>query len=337
MPNMQTAVVGGQYDVAGLILSEPAAILVSDIHLSHTAPRARQHEPDWYEAMARPLHWLAALRAELDVPIICAGDIFHTWNPPPRLINFAIDHLPQMYAIPGNHDLPGHSLQRQSQSAYATLVRAGKITPLISESMGEVIEILEGCGHLRIIGVPYGDNDDVVARTWPVPADDCCNVLVSHKYVHNGGATTYDPEHSGRVSKLPEGYNRWHVAHFGDNHHPFQKTRSGTHLVNTGAFLRRTVTDTNYSLGCVVVTLGGDTGPDCYRVTYEDPDEQCLQAVITDDHLAGHQLDGLVRDFLEGVEVSSMSRDWPDLLARFFHEHPTSPAVQALVMEHLGV
>ena len=103
----------------------PIAILVSDIHLSHHAPRYRRAEPDWYEAMARHLRSLKRWQEELAVPVICAGDVFHHWNSPPKLINFAIEMLPRQFiSIPGQHDLPHHRLEAVKDSAYWTLMES---------------------------------------------------------------------------------------------------------------------------------------------------------------------------------------------------------------------
>ena len=54
--------------------------------------------------MQRSLEQIRDLQKEFDCPVICAGDIFDKWNSPPELINFAYDNLPEIYAIPGQHD-----------------------------------------------------------------------------------------------------------------------------------------------------------------------------------------------------------------------------------------
>ena len=111
------------------------ALLVGDIHLSAKAPLCRAKEPDWFEAMARPLMELVDLQKQIGKesdgipPILCAGDVFDRWNSPPELINFALEYLPpQMYSIPGQHDLPNHNYNEIDRSAYWTLVAANKIT-----------------------------------------------------------------------------------------------------------------------------------------------------------------------------------------------------------------
>ncbi len=103
------------------------AIAVADLHLSLNPPLARAAEPNWLDAMSRPLKELRELAEKLNVPILCSGDVLDRWNSSAELINFAIEHLPWMHAIPGQHDLPLHSLVDIHKSAYWTLVKAGNI------------------------------------------------------------------------------------------------------------------------------------------------------------------------------------------------------------------
>jgi hypothetical protein len=104
------------------------AIACADIHLSLNPPAARAEEPNWFEAMARPLLELNVLAKKYDCPVLCAGDVFDRWNSPPELINFALQTLPDgMIVIPGQHDLPNHSMAEIERSAFWTLIKSGKI------------------------------------------------------------------------------------------------------------------------------------------------------------------------------------------------------------------
>lgn len=108
------------------------AVLCGDLHLSEKAPVARWREKDeWYGAMARALDELSELSRSYASPIICAGDVFDRWKASPALIHFALTNLPvDMHCIPGQHDLPYHSLENMNESAYGVLVKAGKIEHL---------------------------------------------------------------------------------------------------------------------------------------------------------------------------------------------------------------
>jgi hypothetical protein len=159
--------------------------------------------------MARPLVQLRALAEKLKVPIVCAGDLFHKWNSPPELINFAIKHLPKMYCIPGQHDLPLHSYADIRKSAYWTLVEAGVITDIPGGGFLDVPE-----HRLRLFGFPWG---------FPVtPCEDrregWFHLAVVHAYCWSAttGYPGAAPEHHARHHfKSLEGYDG---GVYGDNH-----------------------------------------------------------------------------------------------------------------------
>jgi predicted phosphodiesterase len=98
------------------------AIFVADLHLSLHPPIARSGEKDWLGVQAGYLNQLQVLASKHKAPIICAGDIFHTWNAPSELVNHTLSHIPIMGAIPGNHDLPLHNYEDMHRSAFYTLV-----------------------------------------------------------------------------------------------------------------------------------------------------------------------------------------------------------------------
>jgi len=202
------------------------AVLVSDIHLSHRPPAARAAEPDWY---GRQLAYLTELRVVAGAtPIICAGDIFDKWNSPPELIEFAIKHMPHMYAIPGQHDLPNHSTAQAHRSAYGCIRAAETITEIPPAGMA-----IPG---LFLWPFPWG--------TTPTPCPEASqhgfNIAVIHQYVHRGGATAYTGAdksgHAMRLMATASGYDVWHT---GDNHIPFNATNKGKLLWNGGGFMAR--------------------------------------------------------------------------------------------------
>src|SRR5262245_45393768 len=126
------------------------AIFASDLHLSEKAPVARSAEPDWFAAQQRHLVELAELQDRVDAPIFYAGDIFDKSNPSPRLINWAIDHLPRGYAIPGQHDLPFHRLEDIKDSGYWTLCRTTVLTNIqdtITLDLGKILVRAFPWGH----------------------------------------------------------------------------------------------------------------------------------------------------------------------------------------------
>lgn len=215
--------------------TKPVAVLCSDIHLSERAPIARSAEPDWFAAMARPLAQMQALANKHSVPVICAGDVFDHWKSPPALINFALEHLPQMYAVPGQHDLPYHSLDDIEKSAFGTLVRVGRIKMLDPKKP----KLING---VWVWGFPWNTPITPVERD----GDGHLHMAVVHAYVWAKGASYPGAPEEKRVSCYRESLKGFHVALFGDNHIPFLREFEDLTVLNHGGFMRRKIDEVDH-------------------------------------------------------------------------------------------
>ncbi len=226
----------------------PIAVFCGDLHLSHKPPLFRSCEKDWYETQRRYLQqlysvawsWLdrqsvnSTWHTKKTLPIICAGDVFDKWNSPPELINLALEYLPEMYAVPGQHDLPNHSYENIKKSAFWTLVEAGKIKLLEPG----IPTYLDGPFPLVLHGFPYGY--EVHPPKQSSVRDLCREIAVIHSYIWTAEAAYPGAPADKTLTvhrKSLEGYD---VAVYGDNHIPFESTIRGKCTVyNCGAFMRR--------------------------------------------------------------------------------------------------
>jgi hypothetical protein len=296
-------------------MTRPLAILCSDLHLSQRAPTARSAEPDWFAAMARPLAQLRGWQKQYNVPVVCAGDIFDRWNSPPELINFAIEHLPHMYAIPGQHDLANHNLGEIERTAYWTLVQAGKITPI---AVGEVQNIW---AELCVVGFPWGVEPE------PLTLKPRGFMLaVCHRYVWSDHSTAYPgaPEeaHATEVIKQLRGY---HATVFGDNHKGFWSTK--TKVYNCGTMMRRKLDERGYAPRAYLLkddgqirTLEYDTSHDMWVAETE--------AVRRDD--GGLDLAG----FIDGLQALGSGRlDFTDALREYLDRSDVGAEVRTMALE----
>ena len=198
------------------------AILVSDLHLSSNPPIARAKE-DWYEVMDRYLSQLRELKRKYKAPIVCAGDVFDRWNCDPRLINFALQSLPGMYAIPGQHDIPYHKLSEMHRSAYETLSLTGKLIN---------VDALNG-----FVGFPWGVESQGEARG---------RVGVIHGYCYTNKTGHPKAESKYHAKQWTKRFSRFRVLHFGDNHRAFKVKVGRTLIYNPGTFIRRTIADAEH-------------------------------------------------------------------------------------------
>jgi len=166
---------------------------------------------------------------------VIAGDIFHKWNSSASLINFAIEQFARfrkididVYAVPGQHDLPYHNYEDISRSAYWTLIQAG------------VVKHLDKVTHLKDVTLhPFAWGKDVTPldeKVWGKPVAGHPHLAVVHKYVWASGSTSYpgakEDERVNAYTKKLDGYD---AALFGDNHKGFKAGK----INNNGTFMRR--------------------------------------------------------------------------------------------------
>lgn len=206
------------------------AVFCADIHLSHKAPAGRSAEPDWYAAQARYLDQLGRISKEVGAPIFCAGDVFHKYNPPPQLINFAIDCLPKMFAVYGQHDQQHHRSDL-SPTAYLTLRKAGVIAHLDKD---------EGRHYSKecmVAGFSWDDPLEPLESSW----DEWSGVKVAlvHRYCATETIAHPGAEKTCRPSAMRRALRGYDVAVFGDNHIPFESTASGMLAFNCGCLIPR--------------------------------------------------------------------------------------------------
>lgn len=223
------------------------AIYCSDIHLCSKPPLFRSAEPDWYEAMARPLRQLKELSVSYNVPIICAGDVFDRWNPPPELINFALTNLPVMYSIPGQHDLPMHSYTDIKKSAYWTLVYSGTLNHL---EPGKSVTI----NNIRLHPFPWGFEVTPLQD----PHDLLLEVAVIHAYIWTKKTGYHGAPQGKRAGRWREKLAGYDGVVFGDNHNPFIISLGDGRgsIVNTGGFMVRK-SDDRHKPGVVLLHNSG--------------------------------------------------------------------------------
>lgn len=262
--------------------------------------------------MLRQIKQLDGLAKQYEAPIVIAGDVFDRWNPPPELINFAIEHLPQVYAIPGQHDLPHHNLDDIKRSAFWTLVEAGTIIPAwnycrVSEA-------------LFLHGFPWGAELLSCDRSQEHPG---VHVAVVHRYCWVKGheyRTAPEENHLKNLVAQLEGYDAWV---FGDNHSGFVRAKG--RAINCGGFLRRSQDSRNSK---PMVGLMDDFGR--LEPYYLDVD----QDQFVDQEESDVEL-GLSEEFI--TELKSLSNDPLDFeqSLRNYADTKASGAVKSLLLDAL--
>jgi len=289
------------------------AILIADLHLSQHAPEARSGEPDWFRAMKRPLDELNGLAKKHNAPIICAGDIFHFWKSSPELINFALSNLPDMIAIPGQHDLPLHNYDNIEKSAYRTLVRAGKIEE------AKTIEFHNFNLHCFPWGFPIT----------PPETSQKLNVAIVHRYVwirDKNYAQAPETSYLGYIEKELKGHN---VVVFGDNHIPFSTTtKNGVKVWNCGSLMRRASDQIDHKPRVGLLQSDGSILTHYLDVSADKIHSTSQKPTRTDDEQAQ-----LYR-FLENLdELEEVNLDYLEILSRYVEQNEMDVTVKSTLWE----
>lgn len=255
----------------------PVAILCSDPHFRHTVPSGRG-DRSWYPVMDRVWTPIRELAHRYNIPTFIAGDILHRWDgvtSPPELINWVMDEAlpPNTYAVPGQHDLPQHSLAQKHRSGYHTLVAAGAIQDLTPDP---TMVGLVGKRPIMVSGFPWE------VPVTPVPeftrqkfaSEDPIYLAVIHAYIHKGGETAHiNADEGARLDCWAERLEGYDVALFGDNHCHFRGMAGNCLVINNGGMML-TATDTR------------DYTPH-YHVLFDDGSVETRDIDVSEDVWAG--------------------------------------------------
>ena len=306
--------------------ARPIAIACSDIHLSHTPPISRSAEPDWYGLQRRYLDEIKGICDDHGVPLLIAGDLFHTPNPPPALINLAIQHLPQdVYAVAGQHDLFHHNPESFAETAYGTLVLGERIAHVTPDGMrGQFLN------DANIYGASWGQ------ELKPAHPDGRLQILLAHKFCYFPGDNPFpgvDPnqtawDYADELIKL-----RYDVAFFGDHHHDFIYWADGVPLVvNCGSVILRPSNER-------------DRMPKVYKL-FEDgtvesiPLKSVEQDVWLDEGEVGNKniLPSEVSEFVQALRDVHDDNllSFEDVLLNYILRHRPSEAVRVLLLKSIG-
>lgn len=260
--------------------------------------------------------------------VVYPGDIFDDgWRPskcPPELVNFAIEHLPRGYAIPGQHDLPYHRYEDLHKSAYQTLVAADVLVDL---KPGQHL-------HAGTRTVLHGFPWNCPLTPWEKKTDpQWTRIAVVHKYVWSHGNSYPGAEqesHCGPTAKALAGFD---VALFGDNHKGFtyrSKDKTLPTVVNCGGFMRRKSDEKEYHPTMTVV--------------YTDKTVQQIPLLSTDkwidvaDALANDKFvrNGSAEEFVEMLAgVQDVALDFAVAVTQYLKTFKVSDAVRKLILETL--
>lgn len=203
-------------------MGKPAAILSADWHLRDDKPLCRTD--DYWVAQWEKVNAIFKLADELGVPILIAGDLGHKPEWSNRLLSVFIakckEWEPDIYFVPGQHDLPNHNLEDYDISGCAVLSEA------------EVVRFGEGFVIKSVGGIdsfPYGKPMSYLGGSISI----IHQMVIKDKPLWPGQVAQTGREMLQKCS----GYK---LIVTGDNHMPFVIKYKNRLLVNPGSLTRMT-------------------------------------------------------------------------------------------------
>jgi len=260
--------------------NKPSLIITSDLHLRDDQPICRTD--NFWETQLQKIIWLNQLQNNYDsIPIVCAGDIFHKAKPSPKLLALAIEYLPHMYVIPGNHDLPNHTMNSFHECGLNVLITAGKSTIVNSTNQNSII-LQSLRPTISLDGLPYGiENDSLKPKktngnTTSILLLHVYNYLEKPKWIDKG--TSYN--------SILKKYPNFGIVITGDNHDSFYKKMGERWIINPGCFTRQRLDEKEYepsvylyythnnTVERVKISTEKDTFTDIHVSEYKDKNER---------------------------------------------------------------
>ena len=207
-------------------------IFGADLHIRPDVPVCRTD--DFLSAMGIKLRHIMDLCELHNCPLVISGDVGNRPQWPNWLIEWYADILypykQRILVIPGQHDLPDHSLAEIKRSAIGVLAAAGLVRILNPQSYYPIAD------GWKVAGFAYGEE-----------IKECgdANMAVIHKLVLEEEMWWAEGKGETAISILQK-YPQYSLILSGDNHKPFVTEYEGRLLVNPGSMMRSTAIQTDH-------------------------------------------------------------------------------------------
>lgn len=301
-------------------MKTPDLILSADWHIRETTPECRTD--DFIKAMEKKIDFILDLFPE--TPIIIAGDLFHRWYLDrnerliPGRLAWLIKKLSKrtIYTVPGNHDLPEHSVDQQDKSAYEVLVNAKAVTDISKENASFSL--------YEVFGFPWGK--EVGAA--PSIKNRKKRIAATHQYVYK--ARPPFPNCPGRKGRVVIDENPgWDLIVSGDNHQSFYNEKNGRLLVNPGSIMRTTADQEDFQPR-VALWYAEDNSIEWVDLPIES-------GVVSREHLERKEArEARVSSYVERLRTDIEAKlQFRDNMKTFLAENPVREEISNLIWESM--
>jgi hypothetical protein len=228
-----------------------------------------------------------------------------------------------MSAVPGQHDLPHHSLEDIQKSAYYNLVQAKVVRGFVSPEYDST-----ACQHGGTMYHLFPWGSDVIPC--PTPDNGYLNVAVIHSYIWTGDHKYIGAPKEANKKSWKDRLEGYDVALFGDNHKGFIAKAGDCTVVNCGTLMARRSDERDYRPFVVLLYSDGEVERH-YLDTSED------KWIEEDSVMCSHSVEGKLSEFLEELEeLDDDNLDFRAALNRVANDNDVDKRVRTILLEAMG-
>ncbi len=311
-------------------------LLTSDDHFRLDQPKCRTD--NFRETQARKFRWIEDLAKRHNATILKAGDTFHKARISPEGESWMIRHMPKILTItiPGNHDLPYHSMNQYKDSSLSVLEACGKINVLKGDENYSVF-LSEKIG---VFGFCWGSNlEEWIGKTKGAikekgPFEK--TIALMHIYVYNEKKYWDEDEIATKADSLMKRLSMFDLIVTGHNHIPFVKQNKNQILINPGSITRQRADDNFRPRVYVWDSFNNKISKEYIPIS---------EGVISLDHIKktkedNERLNELIEKFGIKIEqstgpIKSKEIDFLKELDNFYAQHEIDPEVLDMITECL--
>jgi len=305
-------------------------IFAADLHLRSTAPRARTD--DFMATQERKLRFILDL-ARATPPLIVAGDLLDKARSDPWLEQWLITLLREygveVICVPGQHDLPEHSLVQYDRSSMAVLEAAGVIRILTKDRAS----LVWGDGWCAW-GCAWGEEPDPAMF-----APKYKNILIWHRMVAQ--APLWPGHKPDDPTLILRKYLYYQVIVTGDNHQTFTVQPSSAldgkdrWLVNPGSMMRMTAAQIDHKPCVFRAESGVPPDPEIYLWRIDLPIEPGVLDLtqLEQEKARDNRISAFVKRLDSNVELGL---DFQSNLKAHMEINPVRDSVKDLIWRWVG-
>ena len=204
-------------------------IFSADIHARYLRPKARKD--NYLETQDKKLRFLCQL-AQKSPPWLISGDLFNNAHPGDWILGYIISLFKEYNVcpavIPGQHDMPDHSLEIMKKDSGLNVLKAAGVISLLptEEKDGGFLwddDLIYGC--------PYGQQPPTIEE------EGWNKILLWHNMVIKDDPL-WNKQIASTGERILRKYPMFDIICTGDNHNTFVCENKGRFLVNPGSMMR---------------------------------------------------------------------------------------------------